>query len=170
MQDVTIQLAFLSFILCRVFLSSLTICNTSSFLTRWVHLIFSSTTFQNIAFVYLREIVASFCCKKVVLEVCPSIVDTFYRGVFLIYRSKTAPNLKLLNLTVHSLQPRKQKKEKRVNAATLLCKQYNAITCTTVRNVTSPISMHHFTIFSNVASASPFKACALFLFFVFFFY
>jgi hypothetical protein len=36
-----IQLAFLLFIVCRIFLSSLTLCNTSSFLTRPVQLIFS---------------------------------------------------------------------------------------------------------------------------------
>ena len=37
-----IQLAFLLFIACRIFLSSLTVCNTSSFHTRSVQLIFSS--------------------------------------------------------------------------------------------------------------------------------
>ena len=37
-----IQLAFLLFIVCRIFLSSLTPCNNSSFLTRSVQLIFSN--------------------------------------------------------------------------------------------------------------------------------
>ena len=37
-----IQLAFLLFIVCGIFLSSLTLCNTSSFLTRSVQLIFYS--------------------------------------------------------------------------------------------------------------------------------
>jgi hypothetical protein len=36
-----IQLVFLLFIVCRIFLSFLTVCNTSSFLTRSVQLIFS---------------------------------------------------------------------------------------------------------------------------------
>ena len=36
-----IQLAFLHFTVCRIFLCSLTVCNTSSFLTRSVQLIFS---------------------------------------------------------------------------------------------------------------------------------
>jgi predicted CDP-diglyceride synthetase/phosphatidate cytidylyltransferase len=36
-----IQLAFLLFIVCTIFLCSLTLCNTSSFLTRSVQLIFS---------------------------------------------------------------------------------------------------------------------------------
>jgi hypothetical protein len=36
-----IQLAFLIFIACRIFLSSLTLCNTSSFLTRLVKMFFS---------------------------------------------------------------------------------------------------------------------------------
>ena len=45
-----IKLAFLLLTACRIFLSSLTLCNTSSFLTRSVQLIsqsLSSTTFQN---------------------------------------------------------------------------------------------------------------------------
>jgi len=45
-----IQLAFLLLTACRILLSSLTLCNTSSFLTRSVQLIsqsLSSTTFQN---------------------------------------------------------------------------------------------------------------------------
>jgi hypothetical protein len=42
-----IQLAILLFIVCTIFLSSLTLCNTSSFLTRSVQPISSSTTFQN---------------------------------------------------------------------------------------------------------------------------
>ena len=36
-----IQLAFLLFVVCRIFLSSLTLCNTSPFVTRSVQLIFS---------------------------------------------------------------------------------------------------------------------------------
>ena len=47
-----IQLTFRLFILCRIFLSSLTLCNTSLFLTRSVQTdllhFFPSTTFQNI--------------------------------------------------------------------------------------------------------------------------
>ena len=39
MLDVKIQLAFLLFIVCTIFLSSLTLCNTSSFLTRSMQLI-----------------------------------------------------------------------------------------------------------------------------------
>ena len=42
-----IQLVFLLFIVCRILLSSSSLCNTSSFLTRSVQVIFSSTTFQN---------------------------------------------------------------------------------------------------------------------------
>jgi len=45
-----ILLAFLHFIACRIYLSSLTLCNTSLFLTQLVQLIFSiftTTTFQN---------------------------------------------------------------------------------------------------------------------------
>ena len=46
-----IQLAFLCFIICRIFLSSLTVCNSSSFFTQSAQMIFSiplsSTTFQN---------------------------------------------------------------------------------------------------------------------------
>ena len=42
-----IQLTFLLFTLCRLFLSPLTLCDTSSFLTRSVQLVFSSTTFHN---------------------------------------------------------------------------------------------------------------------------
>ena len=42
-----IQLAFRFLISCRIFFCSLTLSNTSSFLTWSVELIFSSTTFQN---------------------------------------------------------------------------------------------------------------------------
>jgi len=42
-----IQLAFRFLISCRIFLCSLTLSNTSSFLTWSVQLIFSSTTFRN---------------------------------------------------------------------------------------------------------------------------
>ena len=42
-----IQLAFLLFIVCMIFLFSSIVCNTSSFLTRSVQLIFSSITFQH---------------------------------------------------------------------------------------------------------------------------
>ena len=38
----SIQLAFLLFTVCMIFLSSLTLCNTSSFLTHYVQLIFST--------------------------------------------------------------------------------------------------------------------------------
>jgi len=152
-----IQLAFHSFVGCIIYLSSLATCNTS-FLTRCFHLIFSITTFQNIAGIYWYGIFASFCCEKLALEACPSILDTFCIGMFLIYRSKIVPSTKLLNLTVHSLQPRKQKKQKRLHAAMLLCKQYNTLTSTTLHNVTSSISVHNFRIFFNVASVSPFKA------------
>jgi hypothetical protein len=43
-----IQLAFLVFIVCMIFLSSLTVCNTSSFLTRLVQLTFCSLYRSNI--------------------------------------------------------------------------------------------------------------------------
>ena len=42
-----IQLPLLCFIVCRISLSSLTLHNTSTFLTRSVQLIFSNATFQN---------------------------------------------------------------------------------------------------------------------------
>jgi len=51
-----IHLAFLLFIVCRIFLSSFTLCYTSSFLTQSVQLIFvslSSTTLQNFPGIYL---------------------------------------------------------------------------------------------------------------------
>jgi hypothetical protein len=41
-----IQLAFLLFIVCSIMLSSLTLCYASSFLTRSVQMIFSSSAFQ----------------------------------------------------------------------------------------------------------------------------
>ena len=40
-QSTSNQLAFLRFVICRLFLSPFTQCNTSPFLTRWVQLIFS---------------------------------------------------------------------------------------------------------------------------------
>jgi hypothetical protein len=40
-QDVTNQLAFFHFTVCRIFLANLTLCDTSPFLIRSVQLIFS---------------------------------------------------------------------------------------------------------------------------------
>jgi hypothetical protein len=56
----SIQLVFLHFAVCRILLSSLTLCNTSSFLIRSVQLIFSSTTLHNcqsIFFIYFPKYV-----------------------------------------------------------------------------------------------------------------
>jgi hypothetical protein len=43
-----IQLTFLTFIVCRIFLSSLTLCNTPSFRIRSVQLIYNGYCIQNI--------------------------------------------------------------------------------------------------------------------------
>ena len=48
-QDVTIHLAFLLFIVCRIFLCSLTLRNTSLFFTRSVKMIFSILLQQHIS-------------------------------------------------------------------------------------------------------------------------
>jgi hypothetical protein len=58
-----IQLAFLLFIVCRMSLSSLTLCNTSSFLTRSVQLIFS---------ILLQRHIPNFPVSLIYFPKCPS--------------------------------------------------------------------------------------------------
>ena len=73
-----IQLAFPRFVVCRIFLSSLTICNTSHFShdrSKWYSLCYPSTTFQY--FLGISDLLS-----KVYIVLTPSLLTPWSRFLF----------------------------------------------------------------------------------------